>query len=162
MTIKTSCYKMLFALYVFCSGHMTCDQIHAIKIPSGLSLAPWDSETLLSALHFISPIQGPNAGADNNSYLTIRASKSPPTTWRALFKVYQCVICCPIKYNEARGIKRAAQHPHGAQSGVGAGLLRIPCPPPLISDSLFGSSSLHQLDALTDNLLPTQARTLPG
>lgn len=39
------------------------------------------------------------------------------------------------------------------QSGVGAGVLCIPCPPPLISDRLFGVSSLHQLEPLTDNLL---------
>lgn len=30
-------------MYVFCGGHMMCDQMHAIKIPSGLCLAPWDS-----------------------------------------------------------------------------------------------------------------------
>lgn len=64
-------------------------------------------------------------------------------------------------YNGAGGVKRAAQHPHGAQSRVGAGPLRIPCSPPLISDSLFGSSSLHQLGALTDNPLPAEGRTLP-
>lgn len=33
--------------------------------------------------------------------------------------MYQHVICCPIKYNEAWGVKRAAQHPPGAQSCVG-------------------------------------------
>lgn len=76
--------------------------------------------------------------------------------------LYQCVACCPIKYDEARGIQRAAQHPPSTQSRVGAGLLHIPCPPPLICDSLFGYSSLHQLDALTDNVLPTEGPTLPG
>lgn len=51
------------------------------------------------------------------------------------------------------------------QSGVGcwgAGVLCIPCPPPLISDRLFGISSLHQLDPLTDNLLPREGWGLPG
>lgn len=35
--------KFFLAMYVFCSGHMTCDQMHAIKILSGLYLEPWDS-----------------------------------------------------------------------------------------------------------------------
>lgn len=38
--------KYFLAMYVFCSGHMTCDQMHALKIPSGLCLAP--------SQHFIS------------------------------------------------------------------------------------------------------------
>lgn len=48
------------------------------------------------------------------------------------------------------------------QSWVGAGVLCIPCLPPLISDRLFGISSLHQLDPLTDNLLPREGWGLPG
>lgn len=48
------------------------------------------------------------------------------------------------------------------QSDVGAGELCIPCPPPLISDRLFGISSLHQLDPLIDNLLPGEGWRLPG
>lgn len=47
------------------------------------------------------------------------------------------------------------------QSGVGAGVLCIPCPP-LISDRLFGVSSLHQLEPLTDNLLPREGWGLLG
>lgn len=49
-----------------------------------------------------------------------------------------------------------------SRSAVGAGELYIPCPPPLISDRLFGISSLHQLDPLTDNLLHREGWGLPG
>lgn len=80
--------------------------------------------------------------------------------------IQRCKAYC-LKYNSVySAVLSSRRNPSVSnfctQSGVGAGLLCIPCPPRLISDRLFGISSLHQLDPLTDNLLPQQGWGLPG
>lgn len=74
--------------------------------------------------------------------------------------IQQCRVYC-LKYNSVySAVLSNRRNPSVSnfctQSGVGAGVLCIPCPPRLISDRLFGISSLHQLDPLTDNLLPRE------
>lgn len=80
--------------------------------------------------------------------------------------IQQCRACC-LKCNSVySAVLSSRRNPSVSncctQSGVGAGVLCIPCPPPLISDRLFGISSLHQLDPLTDNLLPREGWGLLG
>lgn len=72
--------------------------------------------------------------------------------------IQQCTACC-LKCNSVCSAplssrKNPSVSNYCSRSCVGAGVRCIPCPPPLISDRLFSISSLHQLEPLTDNLLP--------
>lgn len=80
--------------------------------------------------------------------------------------IQQCTACCLKCNSVCSALLSSRENPsvsnYCSRSGVGAGVLYIPCPPPLISDRLFSISSLHQLDPLTDNLLPREGRGLLG
>lgn len=103
-----------------------------------------------------------NGGSDNSSSLHLCPKCKFQKVSNSL--IQWCSAYCFKCYNVSSAVLSSIMKPHVSNSclGVGAGLLCKPCPPPLISDSLFGISSLHQLDPLTDNLLPRNGAESAG